>query len=108
MAYWVNVSLPGLASKFIDPDKLSFVEHTELAEDGSGIFEIVPDHYPKLLAASGRIELASTSDESCERHVHGAVDVSLGWSGKLFEGPVEDAIVQGLANALTAQADQIL
>lgn len=106
-AYRVSIDLPPLADKFIDANKMTFVEVTTLHADGSGTFEILPDHYSKLLQASGRIEMVPFDDGRCERLIQGSVDVSLGWAGKLFEGPVEDAIVTGLKEALQAQASQI-
>ena len=106
-SYRVSIDLPPLATTFIDPEKMTFVEATTLHTDGSGSFVIVPDHYGKLLKASGRIEMVPFDTNRCERLIHGSVEVSLGWSGKLFEGPVEDAIVAGLKQALQAQADQV-
>lgn len=107
MAYRVEIDLPPLADKFIDANKLTFVERTTLVTDGSGSFDILPDHYGKLLRASGRIEMVPFDRGRCERLVQGSVDVNLGWSGKLFEAPVEDAIVTGLKQALAAQAAQV-
>ncbi len=107
MAYKVAIDLPPLATSFIDADKMTFVEVTSLAADGSGTFDIRPDHYAKLLTASGRIEMVPFDSGRCERLIHGSVDVDLGWTGKLFEGPVEDAIVTGLKQALAAQAQQV-
>jgi len=107
MAYKVSIDLPAVASNFIDANKMTFVERTELNADGSGNFTIIPDHYGKLLSSSGRFEMVPFDDEYCERLIQGSVDVSLGWAGKLFEGPVEDAIVTGLSQALSAQALQI-
>lgn len=107
MAYQVAIDLPPLADAFIDADKMTFVENTQLAANGSGSFEIVPDHYTKLLKASGRIEMVPFDEGRCERLIQGSVDVSLGWSGKIFERPVEDAIVKGLIEALAAQASQL-
>jgi len=106
-AYHVSIDLPPLASNFIDADKMTFVEITTLYGDGSGSFEIVPDHYANLLAASGRIEMVPFDQGRSERLIQGSVDLDLGWAGKLFESPVEDAIVTGLKQALTAQANQI-
>lgn len=105
--YRVKVDLPAMATTFIDADKLTFVEVTTLLGDGSGTFEIVPDHYGDLLESSGRIELVSVGSDASERRVHGHVTVDLGWAGKLFEGPVEDVIVKGLTEALLAQAQQV-
>jgi len=105
--YRVHVELPALAAGFIDADKLTFVEITVLHADGSGTFDIRPDHYGDLLTSSGRIELVETGVDRCERLVEGHIHVDLGWTGKLFERPVEDAIVSGLTKALAAQADQV-
>ena len=107
MAYRVDIDLPSVAKKFIEPAKMTFVERTKLAADGSGSFEIIPDHYQKLIKASGRIEMVPYGDDSCERLIQGSIDVSLGWSGVLFEGPVEDMIVTGFKQALVAQAEQV-
>ena len=107
-AYRVSLDLPALAKTFIDADKMTFVEVTTLHADGSGTFEIRPDHYANLLKASGRIEMVPFDDDRCERLIQGSVEVSLGWSGKLFEAPVEDAIVTGLKHALEAQANQVV
>jgi hypothetical protein len=107
-AYRVSIKLPALAGNFIDANKMTFVEVTTLQADGSGTFDIVPDHYAKLLSASGRIEMVPFDQDRCQRLIQGSVDVNLGWSGKLFEGPVEDAIVTGFKQALVAQATQIV
>ena len=107
-AYRVSIDLPALAGNFIDANKMTFVEVTTLQADGSGTFDIVPDHYAQLLSASGRIEMVPFDQGRCERLIQGSVDVNLGWSGKLFEGPVEDAIVTGFKQALVAQATQIV
>lgn len=106
-SYRVHVELPALAAGFIDADKLTFVEIIVLHADGSGTFEIQPDHYSDLLTSSGRIELVDQGADRCERLVEGHIHVDLGWSGKLFERPVEDAIVSGLSKAFAAQADQV-
>jgi len=107
MSYRVMIHLPALAEAFIDEDKMTFVENTRLQANGSGTFDIVPDHYENLLKASGRIEMVPFDDGRCERLIQGSVDLSLGWTGKLFEGPVEDAIVTGFKDALVAQAKQV-
>lgn len=104
--YKVSIDVPSMARRFIDPDKLTFVEITRLGADGSGTFKIVPDHYSKLLRSSGTVETIDAGD-TCERRIAGEVDVSLGWAGMLFEQPVEEAIVGGLQRALEAQAEQL-
>ncbi len=107
-SYRVTINLPSLAAAFIDAEKMTFVEVTRLHADGTGTFEIVPDHYSALLISAGRIEMVPFDDGRCERLVQGHVSLNLGWSGKLFEGPVEEAIVKGLKEALSAQAAQVL
>lgn len=107
-AYRVDIDLPPLADKFIDADKMTFVEVTTLQPDGSGSFEILPDHYKKLLKASGTITMVPLDDGHCERMIQGSVDLSLGWTGKLFEDPVEGVIVDGFKQALAAQALQVV
>lgn len=107
MAYQVSIELPPLAETFIDDDKMTFVEQTELAGDGTGTFTIIPDHYKSMLTASGRFEMVPFDEDYCERLVQGSVDIRLGWAGKLFESPVEEAIVKGLSQALAAQASQV-
>ena len=100
--------MPALAAPFIDAHKLTFVEVTTLHADGSGTFDIVPEYYGKLLTAFGHIEMVSVDQCRSERLIQGSADLSLGWSGKLFEGPAEDAIVTGLKQALVAKATQIV
>ena len=107
MSYRVQMDLPALAEKFIDPKKLTFVERNELGADGRGTFKIIPDHYKKMLSSSGTTEVVALDDGGCERRINGSVDLSLGWAGMLFEGPVEEAIVNGLQSALAAQAKQV-
>lgn len=107
-SYRVMINLPALAATFIDAEKMTFVEVTRLHADGTGTFEIVPDHYAELLTSAGRIEMVPFDDRRCERLVQGHVSLNLGWAGKLFEAPVEEAIVKGLKEALSAQAAQVL
>jgi hypothetical protein len=105
--YRVSLELPALARTFIDPERLTFLEVTELHVGGSGRYHIVPDHYTDLLRSSGTTVVTPLPDDRCERTINGLVDVSLGWKGMLFEGPVEEAIVGGFKKALSAQAAQV-
>ena len=103
----VQLELPAVALAFVDPDRLVFVEEAELHDDGSGTFRIVPDHYAKLLRASGETTVSASSGTTV-RTTTGNLKVDLGWKGKLFESQVEQAIVDGLTKALRAQVPQIL
>lgn len=103
----VELDLPGVALAFVDPALLTFVEHCELAADGTGTFRIIPEHYPKLLKASGQTAIASDGDTTL-RTTSGSLRIDLGWKGKLFEGQVEQAIADGLARSLQAQVPQVL
>lgn len=107
MRYLVSVELPAPATPFIDARKLTFVELTTLRDDGTGSFVIQPDHYSHLFESAGGIDIVSLDKGRCERVVHGHVDVTLGWTAKMLEAPVEDVIVNGLEKALAAQALQV-
>lgn len=101
-AYAVDIDLPSAAHAFVDPERLTFHEHTTLTADGTGTFVLRPDHYPKLLQASGTIRVSPDGDGAV-RVVSGDLRVDLGWKGKLFQTPVERAIADGFGSALRAQ-----
>ena len=106
LRYRVAIDLPGPARAFIDPDKLTFVESSRLHPDGTGTFEIRPDHYGTLLSSSGETAVAGDSG-ACQRTMAGSLDVDLGWKGKIFEHEAEKAIAGGLEQALLAQVAQV-
>lgn len=102
----VELDLPAAARMFVDQDRLSFVEKMELSVDGTGSFVIDPEHYAKLLRASGTTTVNAT-DGGVQRVTEGKLRVDLGWAGKMFEGDVERAIAGGLTRALHAQVSQV-
>lgn len=105
--YAVKVDLPAAAHVFVDPARLTFVEHSQLASDGSGTFHVVPDHYGKLLAFAGSYRLAPHGGAGARRSMVGRLRVDLGWKGKLFEGDVTRAIANGLTRSLHAQVPAV-
>lgn len=102
----VSVDLPSAANAFVDGDKLTFVERSEVDIDGTGRFEVDPDHYDKLLSLSGQTKIAEI-DGVTTRTTTGTLAVDLGWAGRIFKGAVEQAIANGLDAAFQAQIPQV-
>jgi hypothetical protein len=99
----VQVELPAAARVFVDPSRLSFVEHARLTPDGTASFRIEPDHYRRLLAFAGTYRVERGPDTGARRTVAGELRVDLGWKGRLVEGEVTRVIAAGLTDALQAQ-----
>ena len=95
--------LPGAVTAVIDPHKLTWVQETEhdLAT-GRTTFELVPDHYPDRLTASGAFVVTAHGDGAV-RVVTGELKVR----APLVGGRVEHAIVSGLDEYLTAEAPEV-
>jgi len=100
--YKFTAELPDAAARFVDADKMTWVEVTitDVAARRATT-ELQPDHYAGLLQASGSITY--TDDASTPggtvRMVRGAVDVGV----PLFGGRVERAIIEGLEEHLTEE-----
>lgn len=105
--YTAKLDLPAIATTFVDPSKLSFVETSTVDPDGNSPFTITPDFYKDLLRCSGTMTIRSTGDDSCERIIAGDLGINLGWKGKLLEGQVERLIVSGLTDYLHAEVDDV-
>lgn len=99
----VQVDLPAAARVFVDPARLSFVEHARLAPDGTASFHVEPDHYRRLLAFAGTYRVDPGPSGGARRVVAGELRVDLGWKGRLVEGEVTRVIAAGLTDALQAQ-----
>ena len=69
---------------------------------GITTFRLVPDHYPDRLTAAGRTVVRGVGDGS-ERIVSGELKVR----ALLVAGKVEQAIVDGLAEYLAAEAPAV-
>jgi hypothetical protein len=99
----VQVDLPAAARVFVDPSRLSFVEHARLTPDGTASFHVEPDHYRRLLAFAGTYRVEAGVGQGARRTVAGELRVDLGWKGRLVEGEVTRVIAAGLTDALLAQ-----
>jgi len=101
--YAVQVELPSAARVFVDPSRLTFVEHVRLAADGNGTFHVEPDHYERLLRFAGTYRVGAGVHGGTRRSVAGDLRVDLGWKGRLVEADVTRVIANGLRDALHAQ-----
>lgn len=106
LRYRVQLDLPGPARAFIDPAKLTFVERSRISPDGATRFLVLPDHYTELLKCSGQVSLSET-DGAVTRHTIGELKLDLGWQGAMFETQVEEAIVKGFRQSISAQTTQV-
>lgn len=95
--------LPGAVTAVIDPDRLTWVQQTEhdLAR-GSTSFVLLPDHYPDRLEAKGMFRV-DADGTGARRVVTGNLKVR----ALLVAGRVEQAIVSGLDEYLTAEAPAV-
>jgi len=95
--------LPGAVTAVIDHEKLTWVQETthDLAA-GTTTFRLVPDHYPDRLKASGTFRVVADGTGS-RRIVTGELKVR----APLVGGKVEQAIVSGLEEYLTAEAPAV-
>lgn len=94
--------LPSAASRFVDVDKLTWVEQTTIdLAAASSRSVLVPDHYAKLLDASAAAAFEPAGPGTVRR-VTGEVRVPV----PLVGGKVEGAIVDGLREHLLSERDE--
>lgn len=95
--------LPGAVTAVVDPDRLTWVQESvhDLAT-GQMRFRLLPDHYPDRLSASGAVRIAGQGD-GARREIRGELKVK----AMLVSGRVEQAIVSGLEEYLTAEAPAV-
>lgn len=95
--------LPGAVTAVVDPARLTWVQETDhdLAT-GTTSFVLKPDHYADRLKASGSFQITERGDGS-RRTVNGELTVR----ALLVAGRVEQAIVSGLGEYLTAEAPAV-
>lgn len=92
--------IPSAASRFVDRDRLSWVEHTSLSlATARSTSTITPDNYPKLLA-SRAVAAFDASDSGTTRTVRGRVTVRV----PVVAGRVEQVIVDGINDYLAEEA----
>lgn len=100
--YRFSGRLPGRVTRVVDPDRLSWVEESELdRRTSTTTFRIVPDHYANLLRCAGTISVAADGDG------HGAtrvIEADLRVTVPLVGGSVERAIVGGLRDHAAVEA----
>lgn len=105
--YLIEVDLPSAARLFVDPDKLTFIEYARFDADGTGDFDLVPDHYSHLLSASGSITLEDVTGGGSVRTLSGELDVELGLAGIMFEDQAERGIAQGVTQVIEGQVPAV-
>jgi hypothetical protein len=98
--YLFQADLPGAVTRFVDPDKLSWVEDStcDLAAHRTQCV-LVPDNYANLLSGNYHAVLEAAGS-GCVRTVTGSLKVHV----PLVGGKAERAIVGGLEENAEAQA----
>jgi hypothetical protein len=96
--------LPSAVTAVIDPVKLTWIQRSRHdLTAGSTAFDLVPDHYPDRLRASGTFAVTAAGAGS-RRTVTGELKVR---GVPLMGGRVERAIVDGLGEYLEAEAPAV-
>lgn len=97
------VDLPRQASRFLDPDNVAWVEETTWnIPDANATVGFVPSQGASLLKANASIAVVADGDEAIRR-VTGELHVRI----PLLGGKVEHAIVDGIGDHLTEEADVV-
>lgn len=95
----LTAELPSMVSRFVDPEKLTWVETTTLdMMAGTSTSTMAPDEYPDLLRASASASFGADGTGTV-RVVTGSVEVPV----PIFGAKVEHAIVEGLEAYLHAE-----
>lgn len=93
----------GAARMAVDADKLTWVITTKLhAEDCTGSFTVVPDHYDNMLSCSGTLRFDDHGDETLET-VAGTLEVHI----PLIGSTAEKAILGGFTRHLEGEAEAL-
>ncbi len=96
--------LPSAVTAVIDPAKLTWVQRSRHdVTAGTTTFDLLPDHYPDRLRASGTFAVIAAGG-GARRTVTGELKVR---GVPLVGGRVERAIVDGLGEYLTAEAPAV-
>jgi hypothetical protein len=100
--YRFSGDLNATARRALDPDKLTWVEHSTHDLAARTVeFRLVPDHYRDRFRASGRAAIEpGARSAGAARTVRGSLRVTAPLVGRL----VENAIVSGLRDHLTGEA----
>ncbi|MGH9040900.1 MAG: DUF2505 family protein [Acidimicrobiia bacterium] len=98
--YRFTGDLSPAARKVIDPDRLTWVEHSTHDLGRHQVdFRLLPDNYANLLSASGHYSFSAAGPELTRRVTEGDVAVRVPLVGK----SVETAIVSGLQEHLARE-----
>jgi hypothetical protein len=99
-------SVSGAVRRVIDPAKMTWITRTELfVDEARSRWEVLPDHYPDRLRASGtyRFEPGPDGPASTLVRVEGDLKVSV----PLVGGAVERVIVSGLQSYIEDEVELI-
>ena len=104
LRYALRAELPAAARAVVDPDRLTWVQLTEidLAERVARI-DLRPEHYADRLRCSGAFTFRPDGDDACVREASGDLRVK----AALVAGQVERAIVSGLEEYLGSEAPAV-
>ncbi len=101
-------SLSGAVRRVIDPDKLSWVTRTEVRPaEARTSWEVLPDHYPDRLSASGgyRFEQGDDGPDSTVVHVEGDLLVRVPIVGRSVEKVIVTDLQEYIADEVARIAD---
>jgi len=99
-------SVSGAVRRVIDPTKMSWITRTELfPEERRSTWEVLPDHYPDRLTASGSYRFDEGTDGPSSTVVR--VDGDLKVRVPLVGGSVERVIVSGLESYIKGEVQDI-
>lgn len=99
--YRFTGSVSSAVARVVDPKKITWVDETTYdLTSRRASFRVIPDHYASKLRCAGSYEFTER-DGSTVRHADGELTVSVPFVGKV----VERAIVSGLTEHITAEAD---
>jgi Protein of unknown function (DUF2505) len=98
LGYRFSGQLNSTARMFIDPDKITWSQITDvdLATRRSQV-EMVPDNYKGLFSFTGWYELRPTGDNQCAQHFEGDLVIHLPVVGPLAERALAGSIRENIA-----------
>lgn len=101
LRYRFTAPLPAAATAIIDPEKLTWVQHTSF-DTGARTAEITfhPDHYADKMTASAAGSFEASSDGGTLRRISGDLKVRV----PLVGSKVEKVIVEGLEEHLAEES----
>lgn len=101
--YKLIAHLPPAALLVVDPDKLTWIEHTTIDQTGSCSIRFEPDHYDRKFNGKATGRFIDQDNGSCTREVAGDFRIKV----LIGAGNVERVIVGDLASHLDEQTTTI-